>query len=206
VLREWGIVINHKQMVMDEEKSIRSAANTVVCQYADSFASSLHSSVSSADSPVNTIVVEAVPLTLLFGQADTDIIANGAVLKTYPSSYVTVDGEQIKGEYTVMALATKAEYVNNVATRTHVLVCGSTYFTELTYASSYGNNEIIFNAMKMMGQTANTIDIEWKRTDDKTLKLDTGIAQNLTVVLSAVIPSIVLILGICVAIHRRKYR
>jgi len=206
VLEEWGIVINYQTTVMDEEKCINNAPNTVVCQYADSYAKQLHESISSLESPPNTITIEAVPISLLFGEEDENVKATGAILKTHPSSYIMKDGERQHGEYTVMGLATKMEYVDNVQTNTHIFVCGSTTFTELTYAASYGNNDIIFNVIGALGKTSTTVDIEWKRTDDDTLKIDSEIATNLTIVLSAVIPSIVLVCGLAVAIVRRKHR
>lgn len=206
VLEEWGIVINYHTTVLDEEKCINNAPNTIVLQYVDSYAKQLHEPVSSLESPPNTIAIQAVPLTLLYGASDESEKAAGAVLSSHKSGYIVKDGEKVYGEYPVMAFATKMEYINNVNTKTNILVCGSTSFTELTYAASYGNNDIIFNIMKVMGQTSTTVDIDWKRTDDDTLKLDSEIANNLTIILSALIPSIVLVCGVAVAIVRRKYR
>lgn len=205
LLTEWGIQIQYNQLIKDDSKSVPGNTQYLICQYAtDSYAKDLHESVSKMDNPPNTISPITVPLKLLFGESEDSIHAAGAILKSYPTSYVEIDGKNVAGERVLMAVGTKSEIIDNVTVNTNVFVCGSTYFTELVSGDIYGNNEIIYNFIRGMGFEKQLVNISFKKLDDETLDIDGTIAKSLMITYAAVIPMFVIIAGIVILVVRRR--
>ena len=92
----------------------------------------------------------------------------------------------------------------NTARYQYVTLCGSTEFvSNASLSAQYGNREVIEAAARMMATERVSPDIDYKVFADTALSLETGEAKTLSVIVIAVAPLIILVLGVGVYIKRR---
>lgn len=219
LLKEWGLVVHRGVALRDDKASLASSGGEVlISNYGgaayqkdgtySTFGSALHKNLSTQQSPPMTIVADAAPIELLITNTDGEAGQRSAdsVLTTSEDAYLLSEkGKKTTGVYNLMALSTVAGYQNDDTAYSHMLVCGSSSFTEMVASgdSSYGNSEIIYTAMTLMGKETAPQGIELKKLDDKTLTVPEGYAQTAMTLSMTVLPGIVFLLGIVVHLRRR---
>ena len=221
LLEEWGVVVHRGETLTDEVQSLsNSGGKTLIASYGgNSFltdgtytsrGSALHKSLTADGNPPMTLLMNAAPIEILKENASGEEgdIQEDCVLVTSENAYLTgEDGQKESGVYTLMALSTTAGYneTNTDEVFAHVLVCGSSRFTEVAAAgdAAYGNSEIVYTAMTLMSKESAPAGIELKKFDDNTLTVTEGYAKTVLILSMTVLPGVVLICGAVVYLRRR---
>lgn len=219
LLAEWGVEIERGAMVLDDAQSLsNSGGKTLIASYGgasyladgsySTYGSALHKTLSAKENPPMTLLEGAAPIRVLVENTDGQMgdVSVDSVLLSGENAYVLdAQGERVNGTYTLMALSTTAGYSGEEEAFSHVLVCSTPKFTEKAAAgdAAFGNSEIIYTAMTLMGKEAAPAGIELKKFDDTTLTASETYAKTVLVLSMTVLPGAVLILGTVVYLRRR---
>ena len=210
-LEEWGITFG-QSVLKDPYDSISTDGFSLVATYVDDgMASSLTESMRDLETTPKAIVRYAMPVGLLYDQKSIDqstrttasILTSSATTNSY--SFENQDEVETTGVFNLMTITQDLIYIDNETYTSYVLACGTTEFTSSDYLQSnaYGNADIIFAVMKAMGREKVPIDIDFRVFEDNTLDITSSEANTWTVVFTALLPCIVLALGITVYVHRK---
>jgi len=185
--------------------------------YLSSAAYKMHSSVSTLNIPVKTILNNAVPL-IINKDVQRDVYPS---LTTYETalafkSDMTVDNKDDSinqalgsGEYPIMAVSTDLEYVGEAGAQalhhTTVVLIGSTDFGADAYVGSgaYGNKEIFYQMARLMGSQKVPSGLDWKKFETQALSITAGEARTWTVIIAVIVPLIASGVGFAVWSKRR---
>lgn len=203
-LAEWGIGYRKGEVLADTASNTIDTNNVQIigqyCGTEESFEYQLHRTAS--EKGAKTICAYNVPLEII-PDSGKEVVP---VLKS-SSSCVSVVGDttELAPETPMVLLSSYSRYVNEEEMRANVLVFGSPYFFDSIYVSTstYGNTEILYGAMKMFGNSAVSVDIPTKPFKDTTLDITNSAASTVSVVIVAIIPILVLALGIYIWLRRK---
>ncbi|MBR6514671.1 MAG: GldG family protein [Clostridia bacterium] len=210
-LTEWGIAFTPAQ-IEDKDNCIGDKAGlAVVAQYtAEGDGASLNKLLREEENPPKTVVANAMPVEILWTQHNG--ISVSPILETYETAtaYSIADNKTVVTEgvmplMTVSMKKTPGED-NGETYYNYVLCAGTKSFTDEKYlrGSTYGNGDIIYAAMRAFGKEMVPVDLDFKVFDDQTLTVELTEANVWTVTLTALMPSVVAVVGAVVLI-RRKY-
>ncbi len=136
--------------------------------------------------------------------------AGGVIYAPESASSQSDDAEEEstdKGGEMLAALTYEVMYDNdNNELFTYVLNCGSTGFasTEMLEDTTYGNRDLVYYTMRLMGKETVLFDIDFKVISSEGLdKITESTATAWTIVLSSMLPLAALITGTVVFIKRR---
>lgn len=123
------------------------------------------------------------------------------------------EGETKEGEYPLMLLSANSEYVdlkdenstNQVLKTQYVMLVASTDFagTGSIDSASYANGNLLLSAARTMGVERYSLDISYKAINDVALSIETVSAFRLGVSICAVLPAIIVVVGLVVFVRRR---
>lgn len=205
-LEEWNIRYENT-IIKDEENSLKTQGGyQLIAQLTDdgSAGAMVHQSLRESGKDIKTIVEYASPIRILYSEKGST--TTSAVLKTYPTAAAYSGETQVeKGEFNLMTLSRRTDYVENEMVYSCVLAVSSANYADNDYITSnaYANNDILYSAMELMGREQVPVDIDWKRLEDNELDITTAAANNWTLVLSLVLPTIVFVVGMVVFARRR---
>lgn len=162
-----------------------------------------------------TVVANAAPIDILF--ADKNVSEDGNYVYTYDTIYVdpvlsttdkaltsNPDQTESQGPFYTMVLSSKYDYVDNVKTFSHLLVASTDSFANYIGSNSFGNEDILYNAMTIMGQEKVPTDISYKLFDNSMLeKIDQHAVTRWSWLLIGIIPLSVAAAGFVVWLRRR---
>lgn len=197
----WGLDYEPNNILSDQTHSLMLNKNNILAQPAGetgTIAAQLHISFAD-DTDIKTVFDDTVKL--VNGKA-----ANGASVGTSFTSYSTAtDKNGVSGAFPIFSISTVMDYDDtNTARYQYVTLCGSTEFvSNASLSAQYGNREVIEAAARMMATERVSPDIDYKVFADTALSLETGEAKTLSVIVIAVAPLIILVLGVGVYIKRR---
>ena len=197
----WGLDYEPNNILADQTHSLMLNKNNILARPAGetgTIAAQLHISFAD-DTDIKTVFDDTVKL--VTGKA-----ANGASVATSFTSFNTAtDKNGVSGEFPIFSISTVMEYDDtNAAQYQYVTLCGSTEFvSDASLSAQYGNREVIEAAARMMSTERISPDIDYKVFADTALSLETGEAKTLSVIVIAVAPLIILVLGVGVYIKRR---
>ena len=227
-LYTWGIVFG-EGTVYDTASSLDMAGTTVYAQYADegTIAASLQKELRNSSAPPKTVFDTARPIYVsdIYTAA---IDESGNATNTYEyygnnayremstvyfsSSSATVkkDGETIDdaGSYNLMTITRELNYKNSDTYFGYVMAVGTKNFAADDYINSntYGNKDIIYYALRMMGREKVPADIDFKMFATTEIEnMTSAEAVRAAVLLITVLPTVFAASGV-VVITRRKYR
>ncbi len=203
-LAEWGIAFDDSQL-RDPENSVDTQYRAIVGQYSmeETMGGSLVEALLKTGTPPKTIIRDARPINLLFD------IGNGRQTSTAvyssPKAQKYVDGKPVEeGQYSLVALSCEERYIDNVKHQAFVLAIGSSEFIEDQYLTqSYGNGDIIHTFMKTTGKIQVPVDLMPKPFEETALILTGAEAARWTGVITAVVPALVLVIGLVIFIRRK---
>lgn len=210
-LSEWGISFG-QSVLKDPYDSISADGFSLVSTYVeDGMGASLTTSLRELETIPKAIVRYSMPVGILWDSKSIDqstrTVAPVLVSSTTTNSYSFENQDEIEatGSFNLMTITQDSIYIDNENYTSYVLACGTTEFTSSSYLQSnaYGNADIIFSAMKAMGREKVPIDIDFRVFEDNSLDITTEQANTWTVVYTAVLPVIVLALGITVYVQRK---
>ncbi len=197
----WGMDYAPHDLLTDNTHSLSLNSKKLLAQSAGevgTVAAQLHIAFSD-DSDVKTVFGNAVKL--VPGKA-----SNGASVDTSFTTFAeATDKAGVSGKHPLLNIATFMDYDDtNAAKFQYVALCGSTDFvSNESLTAQYGNREVIESAARMMSTERVSPDIDYKVFADTALALETGEAKTLSVIVIAVAPLIVLVVGVGVYIKRR---
>jgi len=197
----WGMDYVPNDLLTDETHSLKLNKKSILAKSAGetgSVAAQLHISFAD-DSDVKTVFGNAVKLT-------SGTPSNGASVATSFTTFAeATDKAGVSGTYPLLNIATFMDYDDtNAAKFQYVALCGSTQFvSDECLTAQYGNREVIESAARMMSTERVSPNIDYKVFADTALALETGEAKTLSVIVIAVAPLIVLVIGVGVYIKRR---
>ncbi len=209
-LGEWGISMNGGTFLKDRENAITVDAQSIYADYdEDSLGASLYLDLANLDSMPYTILRHAMPLEILW-EGGGDL--NGPrevspVLLSHDSAVKVADGKEGEsGSYPLMTVTRETRIIDNERYYSYLLACGSAQFTSNEFLSSntYANNDIIYNAMRIMGRESIIADIKFKVFDDTALTITTDDANFWSVVLTILPPVVFAAAGIIVCVRRKN--
>lgn len=205
-LAEWGLGYRSGEMLSDSPSNTIDADNFQIianyCGESTSYEYQLHKTASEKGQ-AKTICAYNVPIEILGNTAASAV----PVLAASPSC-VSVSGDKTESapNSPLVALSTKVRVVNNDEVRSNILLFGTPYFFDNAYinTTTYANAEMLYGTMKLFGNSAVSVDIATKPFADTTLDITNSASTAVTVVLVAVIPVIILALGIFVWLRRKS--
>ena len=227
-LYTWGIVFG-EGTVYDTASSLDMAGTTVYAQYAEegTIAASLQKELRNSAAPPKTVFDTARPIYVsdIYTAA---INEDGEATNTYeyygnnayremstvyfasPSAVVKKDGETIDnvGGYSLMTITREMNYKDSDTYFGYVMAAGTKNFTADDYINSntYGNKDIIYYALRMMGREKVPADIDFKVFATTEIEnMTSAQAIRAAVLLITVLPVAFAVAGV-VVITRRKYR
>ena len=227
-LYTWGIVFG-EGTVYDTASSLDMAGTTIMAQYAEegTIAASLQKELRNSAAPPKTVFDTARPIYVsdIYTAA---INEEGAATNTYEyygnnayremstvyfssgSAVVNKDNETIDdaGNYNLMTITRELNHKNSDTYFGYVMAAGTKNFTAEDYINSntYGNEDIIYYALRMMGREKVPADIDFKVFATTEIEgMTAAMAVRDAVLLIAVLPLISVVVGIIVTV-RRKYR
>ncbi|MBE6637209.1 MAG: hypothetical protein E7618_05340 [Ruminococcaceae bacterium] len=208
----WGISFE-EMLIRDYDNSLSVDGTELVAEYTtEGTGASLTSTIRELQSIPKTIVNQAKPITLLyeektFGSSlrSTSVVLQTSSDKTASATPIDQDGEAQNGIFNLMTVTVNNRYIDNEAHRSYVLAAGTSSFAEDKYigSRSYGNRDIIFNAMKNFGKETVPLDLDFKVFVDQGLDVTKGEANRLTLLCTVFLPVVVAAIGIVVYTRRR---
>ena len=209
---DWGISYTSGQIVADTAgNALDPDGYTIISHYGtDSSlpAYQVHKPISELASPLATISDRTTPLQILFDSQGYKSVSG--VLYSSDGAQV-LSGKNVvnRGQVPLMTLSVYSKVIDNVEKDAHVLVCGSAYFTNSAYVSSsysnaFGNSDIIYSTLKLMGTDNAPVNIKFKLFDDTALSISQTEFRNVTLCLALILPAIVLIIGTVVWVKRKR--
>lgn len=203
-LEEWGIAFDNS-VIKDPTSSLDPSHYTLVGEYSleDTIGGSFVSNMLKVGTPPNVIVRYARPINILWEAANGREVSTAIYTSKGAQKYV--DGTLVEeGRFPLVTISRERRNVDNTAHNAYVFAIGSKYFTDDNYLkSSYGNSDIIYLMMRSMGKVQVPIDIDYKVFEETALNITISDAISWTVAISAVIPAIILCIGIVIWIRRK---
>ncbi len=205
-LLEWGIQFGEATLKDAASSSSVDGQTVIATLPTEGLGASLHTSLRELPSLPLTIVKNACPIYQVYENRDgrmvSSVLTTTKSAEAYPASG---EGDPVRGQFDLMSIVRETRYVNNEECFSYVLACGSTAFGNSTYMAQrqYGNSDILFSAMRAFGKDYVPIDIDFKVLDDIGLSISTAQANGWTVALVAIVPIVMLVLGMYVYIRRK---
>lgn len=216
---EWGMGYKPYHQVSDTMHSLNNNPLNVSAQYntsmSDQGSSAAYQLIKNlANTSIRTLMPNSVALyTAPLTTKDNYTVET--VLQTSSDAVTTcaADGSSETGSVPLMLLSANAQYVdlddqystNQVLKYQYVMLAGSTAFAETGCidSASYGNKSLMLSTLRTMAVERYSLDIDYKTINDVALDIETGTATKLGVVICAVLPGIILIIGIVIFFRRR---
>lgn len=206
-LEEWGIRFTQAK-VKDYTNGISSDGTAVVSEYAtEGAAAGLNKSLRELANPPKTIVDDAMPIEILW-ESD-NLVEVSTVLYSHDTAkaYSLVDDSIVdEGAMPLMTVSTHTTIGDNNETYyNYLLAAGTSSFVNDKYlnGNTYGNGDIIYEAMRVFCKKVVPVDLDFKVYDDNSLSLTNGQAIAWTVTFIAAGPVIAAVAGIIVWVRRK---
>lgn len=141
------------------------------------------------------------------GTASVSVYSSSDSIATYHDD----EGKEVteKGSFPLLAISVEHTYGNdsfnyNSNKYQYVMLCGSTEFASNEFLkNSYGNESIMYAVNRAMATDRVTLNIRAKVFKEYALTLESGAAKKLTILITAALPAIIVIIGIAVFFRRR---
>jgi len=220
LLAEWGISFMHGALISDPKNSISTDGFELISQYSLTYDSDGNVDTTPSNEIVKnvatlpsarTIVTYAEPINILFSSKDNT--STSVVLATYPTAVATQDNQTVLSNTPIplMVLAERGRYITDGAGNQdyksgYVLACGSSQFLSSSFllSNSFRNQDILFNAMRVMGMKNVPSGLTFKVVEDESLNISQADKYTWTVVIMTVLPLITLITGLVIWLKRRN--
>lgn len=208
-LEEWGIAYVGQTTIRDKDNAMSVDGYSIVAEYQkDTLGASIYSELSDLVTPPMSVIRKSMPIDILWesggglsGSRDVS-----AVLKSYPTSELVVDGEVTEvGSYNLMTISRETRIINNEYYYSYVIAAGSPSFASNNYiiSNTYANKDILSAAMKAVGRERVLANLEFKVFDDDDITITTDAANKWTAAMTLVIPAIISLCGVIVVVRRK---
>ena len=213
-LEEWGISFTSGTHVKDSAHSMSVDGLSVVAQYGDdeTLGASFYSELKNFDSMPRSVINNSMPIEILWesGSSMSGSRTVSPMLKSYDTAELIDNstGKSIgNGEYNLVTMSLESRIIDNDRYYAYVMAAGSPSFAGNNYlvkSNSYGNRDIIFSAMKLIGRDRILADLPIRVFDDTTSTATTAQSTSLTAELTVIAPALIAISGIVIIVRRRR--
>ena len=215
-LEEWGISYDAGAYLVDYEHSTSVDGSTIVAEYEESgLGASIYDDMTTLDTMPRTLSKNSMPIDLLFTEKATESGTKQvySVLSSYDTAECIRGGvTESTGSRTLMAISREKVIVNNEQSLTadhvysYVIACGAPSFVKNDYitSKSYGNQDIVYSAMRAVGRENLLADLAYKEFDDVELTITTAQAMRWTVTFTVLPPLVIAVCGVVVRIKRKN--
>jgi len=205
LLKEYGMAFEHDYIVIDDTNSLNNSRYNISADYfeANNVGDELTASIRKLPSLPKTIMPRVKPIQILNIASERDVSPVLTSFSTSARGNVNENTISDSGISNLLVVAQKTQYIDNNPKTSLFLVSGSYEFLGYLLNSSFGNSDIILNAMRIMTSKKVVVDIKWKEFDSTALNMTTEEQFKWMIITILVLPSIVSILGIFVWIRRR---
>jgi hypothetical protein len=206
LLREYNIEFLHGHQIVDMSNAIDTLGLSLLATHyvSEGPGDELHASIRSLPTAPRTIVPQVKPMRILELASGVRV---SPVLKSADTARIyDLIEERISepGAFDLLVLASRTQYLeNNEQRSSFLLVCGSNTFLQALNNSSFGNDDIILNALRIMTRRRVSTDVKWKEFDSNALLMTLEEQGNWTMIVLFVAPAIVALAGIAVWLKRR---
>jgi len=211
-LEEWGIKFASDQYMRDYGNATSVDGITIVSEYVkdenNSLGASLYADIASLETMPKTVCRYAMPINTLWTEKEslTGKRQVYSVLRTYDSAESIEDGESLgAGQRDIMTLSRDRVIIDNQYYFSYVLACGTSDFAsrDNLLSDAYANSDILYSAIRSLGKEKIVTDIPYKAFDKTEVTITTAQANSWTVVLTAALPVVITVVGVCVHIRRK---
>ncbi len=233
-LYEWGVIFDNN-IVKDEEKSVSIDYQSIVAEYCtdETLGSNLIDEIASLGTRPKTIFQNAGTISIHpsftatrteddqatngMGAPDgsyakdyrdiSPVFVAGATAKSYAVRGDSDDALECAGA-NLMTVSRQIKTINNEYFNSYVLCANTSMFCndDWIISNTYGNNDVIYAALKQFGREKVPSGIEFKETANYDIEdMTVSEADSWTVILITVLPITFAIVGTVICI-RRKYR
>lgn len=211
-LEEWGIGFNGDTLIRDYSHSMDVDAMSILGKYApeDEFGASVYSDLGNFDTMPRSIMRDAMPLTItddtLRSMSGTKHISS--MLSSYDSAEQidSKNGSVIsRGEFPLLLMSYETRVIDNDFYYSYVMACGAPSFASNNYiiSNNYGNSDILFSAMKLVGRDRILADLPFCPFDVTECNATVEQANRITVCQTVIAPVLLFGTGIAVLTRRR---
>lgn len=211
LLEDYGVTVSDN-ILRDTENSLDKDGLRLSAEYPEgNLASSLHEGLRKQDSLPKTVVENARSIVINWSTntSSTDNVGRREVAPVLTSTVTT--GEYDNSEKTDaqapfnLLTVTRELYVKeNNRYYSYVMVCGTTDFADDDYLyNAYGNDDILYAAMRVMGKETVPTNINYKYLEDESLEITNAEANKWTVIVTALLPLAVFAVGTVIQIRRK---
>lgn len=211
LLSSRGVAVNRGSKIKDMGAALTSDGYiSIASPVGEMYGKALNDGVTG-----RTVVSNAAPIDILF--TDKTVSDDGAFVYSYDTIYVDPvlattadaaasqpDETEVYGPFYTMVISSKYDYVDNEKKYSHLLVASTDSFANYIGSNSFGNENILYNAMKIMGQEKVPVDISYKLFDNTQLeKIDQDAVTKWSWFFIATIPLCIAAAGLVVFLERR---
>jgi len=211
-LEEWGISYRHGTQVKDKEHSMSTNGYSVKLQYEteDTFGKNVYDDLENFDSMPGAIISQAMPIEKLWNGKNMAVGARGiyTMLRSHDTAEL-IDRETNEavdtGAFDLVTISYEDRVIDNDHYYSYVMAAGSPSFAYNNYLidGSWGNSDVIFSTMKLIGRDRVLADLDTKPFDDTTSEATTEEAKEFLICCTFILPSIIAVVGAIVIIRRK---
>ena len=211
-LEEWGISFRHGTQVKDSEHSMSKDGYSIKLQYEteDTFGKNVYDDLENFDSMPDAIITQAMPIEKLWNAKSMSVGARGiyTMLSSHDSAEL-IDRETNEvidsGEFDLVTISYEDNIIDNDHYYSYVMASGSPSFAYNNYLidGSWGNSDVIFSTMKLIGRDRVLADLDTKPFDDTSSEATTEQAKEFLLSCTFILPAIITITGVVIIIRRK---
>ncbi len=211
---DWGVSYTSGAIIKEsKENDVSGDGYGFLGTYSSDTESSgykLHSDISKNSTSARAIFDYCTPIEIKFSENGYKTVSS-VVTSSANSSIVNSARTKSASYVPVMVLSDYTRNYDSGDKHAYVLTCGSTSFLNCldysdyyTTALQYANNDLIKSALKTMGKTNVTLNIDYKVLDETDIAVTESVVNQMTRRLALIVPCIIAIIGTVVFI-KRKY-
>ncbi len=211
-LEEWGIAFRHDTHIKDTEHSMSVDGLSVITRYGEeeTFGASVYSDLESFAQMPKSIIRDAMPIEILWEGESANAASRyvSPMIRTYDSAQLISNetgGAIGKGVYDLVTITYESRVIDNDHYYSYVMAAGSPSFAGNNYlvSGAYGNSDIIFSAIKLIGRDRVLADLPFRPFDNTDSSATTEQSAVMTMELTFILPVVVAVCGVVVIIRRR---
>ncbi len=212
-LEEWGISFRHGTQVKDVKHAMYDPKSlSIKLQYEtkDTFGKTVYDDLENFDSMPSAIISQAMPIEKLWNGKNMSVGARGiyTMLRSYDTAELidrSTNDVVDKGEFDLVTISYEDRVIDNDHYYSYVMAAGSPSFAYNNYLidGSWGNSDVIFSAMKLIGRDRVLADLDTKPFDDTSSDATTEQAKEFLICCTFILPAIITVTGVVVIIRRK---
>ena len=211
-LEEWGIQYDSSVSVRDHEHAMTTNGYRIITEYEkdDTFGKDVYDDLENFDSMPHSVIENAMPIKTVWSSHGSMVGAKGiyTMIQSHKTAeLVNRETEEVveSGEYNLVTISYENRVIDNDYYYSYVMAAGSPSFAYNNFLidGSWGNSDVIFSTLKLIGRDRVLADLDTKPFDDTSMDVTTDQARKMTVGMTCIIPAIVAVAGAVVVIRRR---